>query len=69
VAPLGWRLLIWRLQAAQAMALEALGDARAVAARQEAVAALTTVAATLPDHAARARFLAQPTAAALLTPG
>ena len=38
VAPLGWRLLIWRLQAARTMALEALGDARATAARQEAIA-------------------------------
>jgi hypothetical protein len=67
VAPLGWRLLVWRLQAARTMALEALGDARAAVARKEAVAALTAVAATLHDDAARARFLAQPTAIALLT--
>jgi class 3 adenylate cyclase/tetratricopeptide (TPR) repeat protein len=68
VAPLGWRLLIWRLQAARAVALEALGDVRAAAERQEAVTALTAVAATLPDHTSRARFLAQPIAAALLAP-
>jgi class 3 adenylate cyclase/tetratricopeptide (TPR) repeat protein len=67
--PLGWRLLIWRLQAARAMALNALRDVRAAAARQEAIAVLTAVVATLPDDAARARFVTQPTAAALLTPG
>jgi hypothetical protein len=69
VAPLGWRLLVWRLQAARTAALEALDDARAAAARQEAVTELTAVAATLHDDALRARFLAQPAAAALLTLG
>jgi class 3 adenylate cyclase len=68
-APLGWRLLVWRLQATRTMALEALGDARAVAARQEAVAELNAVASTLHDDATRACFLAQPTAAALQMPG
>jgi hypothetical protein len=68
VGPLGWRQLVWRLQSARTTALEALGDARAAAARREAIAVLTAVSATLHDDVERARFLEQPTAAALLTP-
>jgi class 3 adenylate cyclase/tetratricopeptide (TPR) repeat protein len=66
VAPLGWRTLAWRLQAAQASALEELGDKRAAVERRSAVELLTAVAATLRDTAARSRFLSQRAAASLL---
>ena len=66
IAPLGWRTLAWRLQAAQAAALDELGDKRAAVERRSAVELLTAVAATLRDTAVRSRFLSQRAAASLL---
>jgi tetratricopeptide (TPR) repeat protein len=67
VAPLGWQSLAWRLRASRAVALAGLGDKTAAAAeRRAAVDILMTVAGTLRDAAARARFLSRPAAASLL---
>jgi hypothetical protein len=67
VMPLGWRSLAWRLHASRAVALAGLGDMTAAAAeRRAAVDILMTVAGTLHDAAARARFLSRPAAASLL---
>jgi hypothetical protein len=67
VMPLGWQSLAWRLRASRAVALAGLGDKTAAAAeRRAAVDILMTVAGTLRDAAARARFLSRPAAASLL---
>ena len=66
ILPLGWRTLAWRLHAAQASALDELGDKRAAAERRSAVELLTAVAATLRDTSMRSRFLSQRAAASLL---
>jgi class 3 adenylate cyclase len=66
IAPLGWRTLAWRLQAARASALDELGDKRAAVERRMAVELLTAVAATLRDTPAHSRFLSQRAAASLL---
>jgi predicted ATPase/class 3 adenylate cyclase len=67
VMPLGWQSLVWRLRASRAVALAGLGDKPAAAAeRRAAVDILMTVAGTLRDPAARARFLSRPAAASLL---
>jgi len=67
VTPLGWQSLAWRLRASRAAALAGLGDKTAAAAeRRAAVDILMTVAGTLRDAAARARFLSRPAAASLL---
>jgi tetratricopeptide (TPR) repeat protein len=67
VMPLGWQSLVWRLRASRAVALAGLGDKTAAAAeRRAAVDILMTVAGTLRDPAARARFLSRPAAASLL---
>jgi class 3 adenylate cyclase/tetratricopeptide (TPR) repeat protein len=67
VMPLGWQSLAWRLRALRAAALAGLGDKTAAAAeRRAAVDILMTVAGTLRDAAARARFLSRPAAASLL---
>jgi tetratricopeptide (TPR) repeat protein len=67
VMPLGWQSLAWRLRASRAVALAGLGDKTAAAAERRAAAdILMTVAGTLRDGAARARFLSRPAAASLL---
>jgi class 3 adenylate cyclase/tetratricopeptide (TPR) repeat protein len=67
VMPLGWQSLAWRLRASRAVALAGLGDKTAAAAeRRAAVDILMTVAGTLRDAAARARFLSRPAAASVL---
>jgi class 3 adenylate cyclase/tetratricopeptide (TPR) repeat protein len=67
VMPLGWQSLAWRLRASRAVAFAGLGDKTAAAAeRRAAVDILMTVAGTLRDAAARARFLSRPAAASLL---
>ena len=70
VMPLGWQSLAWRLRASRAVALAGLGDKTAAAAEHRAaVDILMTVAGTLRDAAARARFLSRPEAASLLAWG
>lgn len=65
--PAGWRLLEWRLRGVLAEALAGLGDdAVATAERSTAQKQLMQVATTLGKAASRAKFLAQPAAAALL---
>lgn len=58
--------LTWRLRASNATALDRLGSPDAAAERQAAARDLMAVAATIPDPAARANFLAQREAAQLL---
>jgi hypothetical protein len=66
IMPLGWHMLEWRLRACRAGALTGLGDATAREERKAAQNLLMQVAATLEKPALRAKFLAQPEAAALL---
>ena len=67
VTAAGWRLLEWRLRGARAAALAALGDPTAPDERRRAGAVLMDVAGTLTSVDLRAKFLAQPAAAELLT--
>ena len=66
IVPLGWRMLEWRMRASRAAALAGLGDATASDERKAAQKLLMQIAGTLDKSAMRAKFLAQPAAAALL---